>query len=334
LTGFDLQDSSGKKYSLQGSLAAKKYLVLGQNESSIQLNNSSDELSLIFGDTTMDSTYYENAKEDQSWSRFDNDFLWTLTPTPGQENLLKEPAAPQEPTTDNSKEPSFVKASSIADLLKLTKDTQASVSGIVATKKDLFFKNSFHLVDKGSGVLISLPKGDQSEIKPGQVVNVSGTLGTLSGMPRLLLDKKPVVTGRAAPPVQKIELKNFGAKQIGRLILIKGQVSSRSGKSFRIGQNSDKNILVSVRSKSGITTPAPPKNHAVEVIGIALKSGEQTVLAPRVPQDIKSGTLPAAGITFWPMIVLSLFFSLALIWLIHREEYRDRSKSFVSFCDQ
>lgn len=341
LSGFNLQDLSGKKYDLSGQLAADNYLALKQKTTGIQLNNTSDELSLFFGGRLIDSTYYENAKESLSWSRFDKDFKWSLTDTPGKKNLLTAPKDVDTPAPKDQDAPATPGVPDITTLLKMDQDSRAQVSGIAATKKDLFFRNSFHLVDKTAGLIVTLPKDDQTEIKPGQKITLQGTLTVLSGMPRLIVDAPLKITGTGTIPIQTLDIKNLGVKKIGQLIKLRGQVISKSGKSFRITdqktdkQEKNKGVLISIRKNTGITKKAPPKNQDVSVTGIALKSGEQIVLAPRAVTDIKTANLLPSGANFWPLLFLSLLFSLLVTALLSRHAlYWDRSKNSADFCGQ
>jgi len=86
-----LMDRSGKKFTLPAHTYIKGggYLVLSSDATGITLNNSNEELSLLYpnGEISDKVSFAETAKEGYSAALFGDKFLWTNALTPGYANL-------------------------------------------------------------------------------------------------------------------------------------------------------------------------------------------------------------------------------------------------------
>jgi len=82
---LDDQDGGSSPYSLSGSIKAESYLVISVEDSSLNLNNSTDEVRLLYMDEILWAIPYSEVQEGLSYAFINGDYEWT-SPTPGTEN--------------------------------------------------------------------------------------------------------------------------------------------------------------------------------------------------------------------------------------------------------
>jgi len=92
LSSWKVKDKIGstKSYSLleNTKIKANGFLVLKSSQTKISLNNSGDGIELIGPNgKIIDSTDFDKAKQGQSWSKIENNFVWSTQPTPNQKNI-------------------------------------------------------------------------------------------------------------------------------------------------------------------------------------------------------------------------------------------------------
>jgi hypothetical protein len=88
LNGLKLDDADGgsSPYSLEGEIDAESYAVISIEDSNLTLNNGTDSVRLIQNDDVLWEVTYEDPEEDESYSRFGENFAWTNNSTPGMPN--------------------------------------------------------------------------------------------------------------------------------------------------------------------------------------------------------------------------------------------------------
>jgi len=89
ITGWTLEDASGKNYTLTGTIDAGEFKVFWRNETGITLNNGEDMIYLNnSAGTIVDSYHYTSSSEGKSWARIpDGTGEWQeADPTPGEPN--------------------------------------------------------------------------------------------------------------------------------------------------------------------------------------------------------------------------------------------------------
>jgi hypothetical protein len=95
ISGWQIRDSLGKtqSYSFPENTTIKNnnFLVLPGSLTKIILNNDGDSILLINpGGEIISSVSFEKAPQDKSYSRINNQWIWTSLPTPGNKNILLE----------------------------------------------------------------------------------------------------------------------------------------------------------------------------------------------------------------------------------------------------
>jgi hypothetical protein len=95
LSGFALQDASGKLQKLQGEIAPHGFFVVGLKgkgnlDLNLSLNNSEEALVLLSpSQMVLDSVKWSAAPEGESFARNGSTFLWTKVLTPGAPNSIQ-----------------------------------------------------------------------------------------------------------------------------------------------------------------------------------------------------------------------------------------------------
>lgn len=91
LSNWKVQDINGAtaSYALNAKISPNGFLVLPRPTTKIILNNNKDGLSLVRPDgAVIETINYENAPKEQSYSRFNDGWKWTIAPTPKKENVF------------------------------------------------------------------------------------------------------------------------------------------------------------------------------------------------------------------------------------------------------
>ena len=101
LNNWQIGDDSGAKYAISGQdfpatiIEGNGFFVLSRSKTGLALNNSGREIITLYqpNGNLLDSTEYAGAApKNQSWSRNESgNYLWSLTATPGKENIITTP---------------------------------------------------------------------------------------------------------------------------------------------------------------------------------------------------------------------------------------------------
>lgn len=87
LNGWQIQDASENKYNIESGTSIEKYLVI---TNSVSLNNSGDTIKLIQPDgNVLDEVAFASADKGKSYSFKKDQWQWSDTPTPGEDNITE-----------------------------------------------------------------------------------------------------------------------------------------------------------------------------------------------------------------------------------------------------
>ncbi|MDP2586635.1 MAG: lamin tail domain-containing protein [Candidatus Komeilibacteria bacterium] len=97
LFGWQVKDNSTRRFTINSQkyqstvIAAYGYFVVYSQESGIALNNNGDAVNLYQPDGNLLDTmaYFDQAESGRAYAKNGGEFVWTLTPTPGQANIIK-----------------------------------------------------------------------------------------------------------------------------------------------------------------------------------------------------------------------------------------------------
>lgn len=92
IENWSLSDSTDKKHILTGIISPKSFKTVLKVNSEISLNNTNQESVKLRDnlDNIIDLLIYTDAKEAQSYSKFENNFFWTKQVTKNSKNILKQ----------------------------------------------------------------------------------------------------------------------------------------------------------------------------------------------------------------------------------------------------
>jgi len=99
LAGFALQDNSTRVFTFgEQIIAPSQYLLIYKNQSGISLNNTGGDAVKLYspdGELLDQVEYANTAGEGKSLARRENNFEWTVEPTPGKANIFPQNQSPQ-----------------------------------------------------------------------------------------------------------------------------------------------------------------------------------------------------------------------------------------------
>jgi len=130
LSGFSLQTGTTSTHNyvfpVGTKIAANSFKAFYSAETGLSLSNSGSQAKLLdpFGSSIAISNVYGTAKDGQSWAVAKGKWYWTLSPTPGQANIVKEPA----PTTKSKKKTSTTKVKGASTKTKKAAGTTGAVA--------------------------------------------------------------------------------------------------------------------------------------------------------------------------------------------------------------
>ncbi len=104
LNGWILDDvrNGGSNKFVWGSrnILPKSYLTLYKSENKLTMNDSGDDVYLLQPNGfELDHTVYSEAPRGQTWSRFDDGWKWTNSPTPNGKNVFSTPPTEEDEST-------------------------------------------------------------------------------------------------------------------------------------------------------------------------------------------------------------------------------------------
>ncbi len=292
-----LKDASGNDYAIskddfpEGTIVAPgDFFVIYRKQSGIALNNNGEEEVKLINpdDQEVDSVIYNNPSgknsvpEDWSYNRIGDNFSWSTTLTPGEENIITEEQITETPL------PTAV-VFNIAGARDLPKGSQVIVEGIVTVAPGVLGSQIFYIQDSGSGIQIYCYKSNFPILKIGDRIKVTGEISESGGEKRIKIGGAGDVQilGNINPP-SSINLKtgSVGERYEGRLVAVSGRVVRSSGSIFYINDGSGE-VKIYIRSSTGIKKPKLKKGDWVYITGIVSQTKSGYRILPRYQNDIK-----------------------------------------------
>ena len=192
----DLQNGGSSPFTIGArNILPKTYLALYKSETKITLNDSGDSAYLIQPNGyELDHTTYTAAPRGQTWSRFDDGWKWTNSPTPNGKNVLSSPplppanppAAVDEPEDIPPVLPTFQKGEMlITELLPNPNDTDEFIELYNASTRPVDLKD-WVLADKSgrkyhiNDFAINIQTADTLTVQPQQYVVITQTMSNIA----------------------------------------------------------------------------------------------------------------------------------------------------------
>jgi len=316
----DIQDKGSKPYVVKEgrTIKPKEYLVFSNEETKIILNNTEDEVNVLWPDGTLvDNVSYKNPKEGFSFALFGNGkWDWTSEPSPGKENLIiKEPEAMEKQNgaflgedsgigsevdaisseNENAYEPEkenigFIETD-VDSAKKLPRFTNVKVSGIVSVSPGIFRENMFYI--SGSGLQIFSYSKIFGGIALGDKVELFGKMSEIGGEKRLLVESPDyikIISHDNLLEPKLISTGEVGEIYEGYLVLIEGNVIGENGEIFYVDDGSGR-AKIYIKPETRIKRPEMKNGDTVNITGIVSRTSLGYRILPRFQNDMRIGKI-------------------------------------------
>lgn len=295
-------------------IKAKGYEKLDNAETRLILNNSGDEINLVWPDgTIVDSVNYKKTTEGESYNlSSDESWFWSSETTPGAENKAENKVLGLETKTisqdargaqsneslagyfENSDDnenylgdgADYIEAN-IGDLKHFTKYTRVKISGIVSTPPGIFSDKSFYIY--GSGIQIYSYPAQIPQLELGDYVEIIGRISEAGGEKRILLGKPEdmkIIYHLTEPKPEIISTGSIGEEVEGWLVTIEGKISEIFEDVFFVDDGSGK-VKVYIKNQTGIKKPDIKIGDWMVVTGQVSQTSAGYRILPRFSRDIK-----------------------------------------------
>ena len=294
LLSWRVENENGKfKFKTDLWLEAGEYYLLTNAESKLAFKNSSDTISLYNdSDELVGTVAYAEAAQGESYARGENGkWFWTMALTPGEENIISL-AASQERIMNNESRimgnASAYNEATLEEVRSMEIGSLVKVKGTVAVAPGILGVQIFYIVGS-PGIQVYNYKKDFPSLRVGDYVEVSGELSQVQGELRLKTkDKADIKIVEHKPPPQALALScdQVNEDGIGQLITVSGEITDRKSSTLYLDDGSDE-ILIYVKSNTGIDTKNLAAGQTAEITGILSKTASGLRLLPRSQADIK-----------------------------------------------
>ncbi len=310
LMGFKLDDGEGGSgpyiFSEGTVIDADQYLVIYRPESKLTLNNDTDEVRLFDPEGNLrEGIGYTDCKEGLSYNFSENDWKWSTTVTPNEENEI---------TGEVLGGKDEYQKTTIAAAKKLTDKTKVVIEGIVTVEPNVFSDDYLYFQDGKAGLKVYYSKADFPKLKVGDKLKVQGEMSTAYHERKLNIELKSDITiigtGKIDPEVIKTnEIGN--ENRTGQLVTVQGKVDRNAGTLFYLNDGSGSG-KVSIKETTGIKKPETKKGKSFRVTGIINKTTSGNRLLPRYQGDITDHLVGAGMNTKVYVAILAWLFGLLI----------------------
>ncbi|MDF1498157.1 MAG: lamin tail domain-containing protein [Patescibacteria group bacterium] len=304
----DILNKGSKLYIIKKDniIKAREYKLFINAETKIILNNSGDEVNILWPDgTVVDSVQYKKTTEEWSYSLFyDDSWMWNSYKTPGKENFnienkINNPIVKSESDFTEEVEDeewgyggsegfnfNYVNAE-IGDIRHFEKYSKVKISGIISTPPEIFSDNVFYLF--GSGIQVYSYEENLPKLNLGDEVEIIGKVSEIGGEKRILLENKEdlkILSHDNLVEPKLISTGNVNESVEGYLVMIEGKVSQIKSDTFYINDGSGE-IKIYVKPQTKIKIPKIKKGDWMVVIGQVSRTSLGYRILPRFQNDIK-----------------------------------------------
>ena len=202
LVDWSIKDASGKSYVIEkGEIEARGYYSIYSAESHISLNNTGDTVKLLAPDGSLiDEISYSTQTKGQTFALIGNTWQKTSAITPKEENLYQAPSVTvktsaaksavaksitSKSTTNSKALAKNVSLLSVESAMQAKDSVSVEVTGFVLVPPNTMGKTTMYLFDATGGLQVYFSKGEFPELKTGDGIRVTGTMGTSQGERRI-----------------------------------------------------------------------------------------------------------------------------------------------------
>lgn len=322
----DILEKGSNAYLIEnGIIKAGSYKIFDAAETKIALNNTGDEVNLLWPDgTIVDKIEYEKADEGLSFNLSNNgDWFWSSLITPEEENKnisfsrnnLAEYNAQdyadyyldEEYFEDEEFENGYgggenlnidyVEAD-LKDIDHFTKYSRIKISGIVSTPPGIFSDQTFYI--SGSGIQVYGYEAKISNLNIGDEVEIIGRISEVGEEKRILIDKGEdikIVSSDNLVESKIVSTGDINEAFEGYLITVEGKVSQIKSDVFFLDDGSGE-IKIYIKPQTKIKRPEIKIGDWMVITGQVSQTSFGYRILPRFQGDIKLSKVTGAAQTF------------------------------------
>lgn len=260
------------------TLEPRSYVVVNKTDGKFTLTNGATTVELMepAGDSLSRVTY-TLAPEGQSFAKFDTGWTWTELTTPGDENVLE---------TATQVVPEDYERVTLAEVRALAHGSRVDVEGIISVPLGTFGKTIAFITTPG--LQLSLSGEGWPELRPGDHINLAGTLSKSSTGTKLLVrtPKRLSLLGHSTPPESVVvpTLEQLSEEDESTLITVSGRIDKVNAASFTLTEG-EGSLKVSLKNRD-LVWPKPALGQSATVTGVLTLNRDDLVLWARSPEDI------------------------------------------------
>ena len=315
----DILEKGSKLYTIENEIIkARSYKIFDAAYTKIALNNTGDEVNLLWPDgTVVDKIKYEKADEGLSYNLSNNDnWVWSFVITPEEENRnpsFSESNIAEYNAQDYSDEEYFMDEEleddyeneenlnldyvevDLKDIGHFTKYTIIKISGIVSTPPEIFSDQVFYI--SGSGIQIHSYEAEIPNLNIGDEVEIIGRISEVGGEKRILIDRSEDVKIISSDNLVESKIVSTGdINEIveGHLVIVEGKVARTKTDVFYLDDGSGE-VKIYIKPQTGIIKPEIEKGDWMVITGQVSQTSLGYRILPRFQGDIRLSRVTGAA---------------------------------------
>lgn len=310
LAGWWLDDGEGGsqpyRFPLGTVIPPRGYLVLHKAQTGVSLNDAGDEVRLIARNGVLvDRVAFGRLPYDQSLSRDDEgQFVADWQTTPGRPNEPRPTGPPSagESHPSTSTNPGRTPAPLqlvLEEVRRQPLGTRVTTQGIVSVPPGPLGKRTFYIQDETGGLKVYVRRGPVPALAPGDLVEVTGSVGRYRGDLELRVARagEVRVVGRGPAPVAT-PLQGPDEALLGRLVVVTGRVTRWERSRWWLEVAPGVEVQIYLRRSTGLRRPWLERGEQQTIVGIAGVWDGDFQVWPAFPEHLTGGVpllLPETG---------------------------------------
>lgn len=309
LSGLKLDDEEGGSrpfvFPLQTVLQPGGYKVFSKIDTKLSLNNSGDSVRILDGENqTLLEVEVEKAIAGASFALTStNEWLWTKTPTPGEQNIFTDVEESQKKISSSKSKSKKIKQTVITTLAKVREQDVGDivqVTGTVAVAPGVLSTQYFYIAGE-AGLQIYSQRKTFPSLKVGDEIQVTGEVGETSGETRLKVKEKSqiqILGSQKNIIPELVEISQVDETYEGKFIQIKGEITEIKSSYLYIDDGSSE-MKVYFKRGTGIQKNLFHLSQMTQVKGIVSQIQNGYQLLPRGKEDfvfLSSSSTPEEGV--------------------------------------
>ena len=319
----DILEKGSKLYTMENEIIkARSYKIFDAAYTKIALNNTGDEVNLLWPDgTVVDKIKYEKADEGLSYNLSNKgDWFWSSVITPEEENrnanfngnniveydtqdyadyYLDEEYFVDEEFEDGYENEENLNLDyvevDLKDIENFIKYARIKISGIVSTPPEIFSNQVFYI--SGSGIQIYSYEAKILNLNVGDEVEIIGRISEVGGEKRILIDKSEDVKIISSDNLVESKIVSTGdINEIveGHLVIVEGKVARTKNDVFYLDDGSGE-VKIYLKPQTGIIKPEIEKGDWMVITGQVSQTSLGYRILPRFQGDVRLSRVTGAA---------------------------------------